>query len=171
MALVIKYLGKEPKIDPTAVIFPNAMLIGDVEVGSESSIWPYSVLRGDRGKITLGSQVNFQDHCVAHGTVKIGNRVGVAHNSVLHDCEIEDDVLVGIGSVILDGARVGSFSIIGAGSVVTEKTVIPPNSLAVGVPAKVIKKTTEELINRIKDNVRLYLELSQNHDIPGKSGT
>src|SRR6267143_1149510 len=138
--------SKKPKIHPTAMIAPNASIIGDVVIGSRTSVWPGAVLRGDYGRIRVGSDCSLQDnvvvHCSSENPGVIGNGVTVAHSAIVHACKIADECLIGAGSIIFDGARVGTHSIIGVGSVVLEGRTIPPRSIAVGAPAKVIRKTT-----------------------------
>lgn len=132
---------RRPSIDPTAFVHPDAVLIGDVRVGPESSIWPTAVLRGDSAAIIIGSQTSIQDGTVVHCTstldTVIGDRCVVGHNAHLEGCRIEDDSLVGSGSVILHRAVVGPCALVGAGAVVGNDKVVPPHARALGVPAVV----------------------------------
>jgi carbonic anhydrase/acetyltransferase-like protein (isoleucine patch superfamily) len=146
---IAKYLGAPPRIDPTAYIAPGAFIAGDVTIGANSSVWPGCSLRGDIAPIVVGANTNIQDGSVVHVAddlpAIIGDWVTVGHKALVHACEIGDEVLVGMGSIILDGAKIGARSIIGANATVTMHMEIPPGSLVLGSPAK-IKKTlsTEE---------------------------
>src|SRR5882672_9333564 len=171
--------SKKPKIHPTAMIAPNASIIGDVVVGSRTSIWPGAVLRGDYGRIRVGANCSLQDnvvvHCSSQNPAVIGNGVTVAHSAIVHACRIGDECLVGAGAIIFDGARVGSHSIIGVGSVVLEGRKIPPRSVAVGAPAKIIRKATVKDVRAIKESYKAYVNMAQlyektrafNNSLPG----
>ncbi len=156
--------GHSPQVDPSAFIAPGASLIGRVEVGPEASIWFGCVLRGDINYIRVGAQTNLQDQCVVHvshqgqGT-EIGSRVSVGHRAVLHSCTIEDEVLVGMGAVVLDRARVGQGAMVGAGAVVPPGLEIPPRHLALGVPAKVVRPLTPQEIEANRGVLRRYLKV------------
>lgn len=132
---------RRPTIDPTAYVHPDAVIIGDVRVGPESSIWPSAVLRGDHGTITVGARTSVQDgtivHCTAHLPTIIGDRCVIGHNVHLEGCTIHDDSLVGSGSVVLHRAVVGPHALVGAGAVVGNGKTVPPNARALGVPAVV----------------------------------
>ena len=162
-----KFEGKLPKIDPDAYVSPRASLIGDIEVGADTSIWEFAVLRADFNSIRVGKGSSIQDNCSVHVTpffpTTIGNYVTCGHNSVIHACELEDNVVVGMGAVVLTGAKVGEGSVIGAGSVVTNNTVIPPNSLVLGVPGKVKKEVSETLRESFHAGAELYVELGKQH--------
>ncbi|MFM7607194.1 MAG: gamma carbonic anhydrase family protein [Prosthecobacter sp.] len=156
-----------PSVHPEAFIAPGAIVLGDVEIGSQSSVWYTAVLRGDINRVVLGSQTNVQDGCVLHVSddfaCVLGNRVTVGHRAVVHACHVGDEVLVGMGSIILDGARIGSRSIVAAGALVTKGTVIPEGSLVVGSPAKVVRSLTHE---EMASNARLalkYVEISRRY--------
>jgi carbonic anhydrase/acetyltransferase-like protein (isoleucine patch superfamily) len=136
------YRGRLPVIDPTAYIDPSAQVIGDVEIGEESSIWMNVVIRGDVNHIRIGRRSNVQDGTIVHvmhdtHPTAIGDEVTIGHGAMVHGCTIEDRVLIGMGAILLNGARVGADSIVAAGSLVPEGGVIPPRSLAMGSPAKV----------------------------------
>lgn len=137
-----------PKIDPSAWIAPSADIIGQVYVGSEASIWYQTALRGDINEIHIGSQSNIQDQVTIHLSnalpTIVGNRVTVGHKALLHACTIEDDCLIGMGAILMDGVKVGAQSIIGAGALLTGGTEIPPRSLVLGSPAKVVRPLSEE---------------------------
>ena len=130
---------RRPSIDPTAFVHPDAVIIGDVTIGPESSIWPTTVLRGDSGRIRIGAQTSVQDGTVVHCTstldTVIGNRCVIGHNAHLEGCTIHDGSLVGSGSVVLHRAQVGPVALVGAGAVVGNDKVVPPHARALGVPA------------------------------------
>ena len=155
---------KKPKIHPSAVLAPNCTIIGDVVVGPRTSIWPGAVLRGDYGYIRIGANCSIQDnvlvHCSSQSPAIVGNGVTVAHSSIVHACRIADECLIGAGSIIFDGAKVGKHSIIGVGTVVLENRKIPPRSVAVGMPAKVIRRTTDKDIRAIRGSYRAYVKMA-----------
>lgn len=156
-----------PDIADSAFIAPTAVVVGKVTMGAESSLWHCATIRADTSAITVGEKSNIQDGCACHADpsfpLTVGNRVSVGHNVVLHGCTIEDDVLVGMSSTIMNGAVVGSGSIIGAGALVTQGTQIPPNSLVVGAPAKVVRETTEDERKAIEHNWQVYAGRLQMH--------
>ena len=131
---IIKFGNKTPKIDPTALISESAIIIGEVEIGAGCSIWPNTVIRGDRQLIQIGQNTSIQDNTVIHtparfkAPVRIGRNVTVDHSVVLHGCEIDDNCLIGIHAVILDNAKIESWVIVGAGAIVLEGVIIPPKS-------------------------------------------
>jgi gamma-carbonic anhydrase len=135
-----------PRIHPTAYVVPSAIVIGDVTLMEESSVWYGAVLRGDINRITIGPRSNVQDNAVVHidtpNETRLGELVTVGHSAVVHACLIDDEVLIGMGAIILDGAEIGSRSIIGANALVTLGTKIPPGSLVLGSPAKVRRALT-----------------------------
>jgi carbonic anhydrase/acetyltransferase-like protein (isoleucine patch superfamily) len=151
----------------TAYIHPAAHVIGDVTLGARASVWPTAVLRGDTAPIVVGDDSNVQDGVVLHVDrgvpCTIGKRVAVGHRAVVHGATVHDDCLIGIGAIVLNRVVVGSGSIVGAGAVCTEGMVIPPNSLVVGVPARVIRETTAEERERIARTVASYLVLQEEH--------
>ena len=162
------YRGILPKVAASAYVDPSAQLIGDVHVGERSSVWSNVSLRGDVNTITLGEETNIQDNCVAHGEtgefpVILGNRVTVGHSAVLHGCTIEDDALIGIGSIILNGATIGRGSVVAAGALVPEGMQIPPGSLAMGTPAKVRREVSPEERERFRINAQRYVALRQQY--------
>jgi carbonic anhydrase/acetyltransferase-like protein (isoleucine patch superfamily) len=156
-----------PLIHPTAFIAPTALVMGDVGVGAESSIWYTAVLRGDMAPIRIGSKTNLQDGTIVHVDddmpCTVGDRVGVGHRVVLHGCTVEDDCLIGMGSVLLNGVVVGRGSLIAAGSLLTEGVRVPPGSLVMGVPGKVVRPITEQLSRRIEETWRHYVGLARRH--------
>lgn len=165
MATIYEINGHLPEVGKNCFIAPNATLTGDIIMGDECTIWFNAVLRGDVNKIRMGNRVNVQDNAVIHCTYKrsatlIGNNVSIGHNAVVHGCVIEDNVLIGMGAIVMDHAVVGSNSIIAAGAVVLENTKIEPGSLYAGVPAKRIKDVPEQMIEgeieRIAKNYIMY---------------
>ncbi|MDQ2681279.1 MAG: gamma carbonic anhydrase family protein [Candidatus Eremiobacteraeota bacterium] len=165
--MFIAYRGKTPKVDPSAFIAPTAVLIGDVEVGAESSIWFGTVLRGDNGPIRIGARSSIQDNAVVHvsehGRTTIGNDVTVGHCAIMEDCLIKDHALIGSNAVILNGATVGERSLIAAGSVVGEGAQIPDGVVAAGAPAKVKKPLEGEAAKWIEVAANEYVKLSRSY--------
>ncbi|PVU73720.1 gamma carbonic anhydrase family protein [Sulfolobales archaeon SCGC AB-777_J03] len=155
------FLGKWPKVSPKAMIHPTAYVIGDVEIGEYSSLWHYVVVRGDNDYIRIGKETNVQENSTIHTDpgfpVEIGDRVTIGHNAVIHGAKIGSSVIIGMGAVVLNGAKIGSYSIIGAGAVVTQGTEIPEGSLALGVPARVVRRLNENDIKMIEENAEEYL--------------
>lgn len=165
MALVKSIRGFSPQIGSDCFLAENATIIGDVKVGLGCSIWFNAVLRGDVNSILIGNHVNIQDGAVLHtlyqkSTIEIGNYVSIGHNVIIHGAKIKDYVLIGMGATILDNAEVGEGAIVAAGSVVLSDTVIEPNTLWAGVPAKFIKKVdpkqSKEINQRIAHNYSIY---------------
>ena len=164
--MIIKSIkGISPKFGKNCFFAENVVVIGDVIMGDEVSVWYQSVVRGDVNSIKIGNKVNIQDGVVIHATYKtsktiIGNNVSIGHNAIIHGCTIDDNVLVGMGSIIMDNSIVGSNSIIAAGAVVTQNTNISPGSIYAGVPARKIKDVDINLqkneIQRIANNYILY---------------
>ncbi|MDX1740288.1 MAG: gamma carbonic anhydrase family protein [Rhodothermales bacterium] len=160
--MIDSFLGTSPRLDATNFVAPNAIVIGDVTLGSDSSVWFGAVIRGDVNWIRIGDCSNVQDHAVVHVThgtapTRIGSYVSVAHRAVIHGCTIRDRVLLGIGCIVLDHAEVGPDCIVGAGAVVTPRTVIPPRSLVTGVPARVVRSLTDEEVESIRRNAENYV--------------
>jgi carbonic anhydrase/acetyltransferase-like protein (isoleucine patch superfamily) len=154
-------------VDPTAWVAANATLVGVVTVGRESSIWYGAVLRGDGEAIHLGPRSNLQDGCVVHTDpgfpVRVGAGVSVGHRAILHGCVIEDDVLVGMGAIIMNGVVIGAGSVIGAGALLPEGLVVPPRSLVLGMPAKVRRETTDEEVAGNRNNAATYVARATVH--------
>ncbi len=143
--MIRSFLDFKPQIDATAYVDPAAVVIGDVHLGAEVSVWPNVVLRGDQGSIHVGEKSNIQDGTVAHATggistVTIGAHVTVGHKVLLHGTTVEDWVLVGMGAILLDNSVIGTGSIVGAGALVTAGTIVPPNSMVLGAPARVVRE-------------------------------
>jgi len=154
-------------IDPTAFIHPEALVFGDVTLGARASVWPGAVLRGDSAPITIGEASNVQDGVVIHVDpglpCTIGSRVTVGHRAVVHGATVEDDCLIAIGAIVLNRVVVGTGSLVGAGAVCSEGMVIPPNSLVLGVPGKVVRSVDDKLRARIAAGVDAYIALSERH--------
>ncbi|MFI1771872.1 gamma carbonic anhydrase family protein [Thalassobellus citreus] len=165
MPVIKPVKGKSPEIPDDCFIAENATIVGDVVMGSECSVWFSAVVRGDVNYIKMGNKVNIQDGAVIHATYKtapttIGNNVSIGHNALVHGCTIHDNVLVGMGSIIMDDCVVESNSIIAAGAVLTQNTHVESGSIYAGVPAKKIKDISQELISgqidRIANNYIKY---------------
>lgn len=156
-----------PTIDSSAFVHPAAFVCGDVTLGARVSIWPTAVVRGDTDAIVIGDDSNVQDGTVVHVDhgvpTHIGKRVAIGHRAIVHGATIEDDCLIAMGAILLNGVRVGAGSIVGAGAVCREGQVIPPNSLVLGVPARVVRQTTEAERERIARTVASYLTLQAEH--------
>jgi len=158
--MIRSHKGVTPQVPETAYVDESAQLIGDVALGEHSSVWMNCVLRGDVHELRVGHYSNIQDGTILHGMkekygVYVGDYVTVGHNVILHGCKIEDRCLIGMGSIILNGAIIGAGSIIAAGALIPEKTIVEPNSLWVGSPAKFrrrLEKTDEEMILRYAEN-------------------
>jgi carbonic anhydrase/acetyltransferase-like protein (isoleucine patch superfamily) len=148
-------------------IHPLAVVVGDVTLGDRVSVWPTAVIRGDTAPIVIGTDSNVQDGTIVHVDhgvpTTIGARVGIGHRAIVHGATIEDDVLIGMGAILLNRVVVGTGSIIGAGAVCPEGMVVPPNSLVLGVPGRVVRETTAEERARIRKTVESYLDLQERH--------
>jgi len=160
-----QFLGRAPSIAPSAFIAPHTFIAGDVTIGEEASIWPGCSLRGDIAPIRIGAHSNVQDGSVVHVAddlpAVIGEWVTIGHQATVHACTIEDEVLIGMGAIILDGARIGARSIVGANSTVTMHTEIPPGSLVLGSPAKVARQLSEEEQAGVRVWAERYVRLSR----------
>ncbi len=167
MATVVPYKGIHPDVEKAGFIAPTASIIGDVQLGENSSVWYGAVLRGDVNSIRVGANTSIQDNCVLHGEAGqwpdiVGNRVTVGHGAILHGCTVEDDCLIGLGSVILNGCVIGTGSIIAAGAVIREGTHIPPRSLVAGVPGVIKREVSqEELETVIKHSWEVYIDYAR----------
>jgi carbonic anhydrase/acetyltransferase-like protein (isoleucine patch superfamily) len=165
MATILTVQGKDPQFGENCFIAPNATIVGDVVMGNECSIWFNAVLRGEVHYIKMGNKVNVQDGAIIHCTylkhpTNIGNNVSIGHNAMVHGCTIQDNVLIGMGSIVMDGCVIHSNAIIAAGAVVLEGTIVEAGSIYAGVPAKKVKEVSQELINdqidRISNNYIKY---------------
>lgn len=165
--MLVEYHGKNPRVAPDAFVAPTAVLIGDVVVGSKSSIWWGAVLRADWNSIKVGERTSIQDNCVLHGSmmggVEVGSDATVGHAAVLHNCTVKDGCLVGMNSTVLDGAVIGEGSVVSAGSVVTMGTEVEPGMVVAGVPAKVMKPVSENLKAAVKSGPIAYTDLGQKY--------
>ena len=166
--MIRSFKGQLPRIHPSCYVDPSAQLIGAVDLAEHVSIWMNAVLRGDVHHIHIGARSNVQDGAVLHGMrnlypVTLGEMVTVGHNATVHGCTIADAVLVGMGSVLLNHARIGSGSIIAAGAVVPEHTVIPPRSLVAGVPARIKRRLDDGEVDRILEYARNYLDYAASY--------
>ena len=154
-------------IDKAAFIAPQAIVLGDVQLGPDSSVWYNSVIRGDTERIRIGEGTNIQDFTMVHADpgipCLIGARVTVGHRVILHGCVVEDDCLIGMGAILLNRVKIGAGSIVGAGSLVLERTEIPPGSLVLGSPAKVVKPIGDGVRARIDRAWRHYVEMARRH--------
>ena len=161
--LVVPYQGKQPRIGEAAFIADNATLVGDVEIGNDCSIWFGAVVRGDVHFVRIGTRTNIQDNCVIHVTngshpAVIAEEVTIGHGAIVHGCTVRRGALIGMGSRVLDGALVGENALVGAGALVPEGMHIPPRTLAVGVPARVTRKLTDEEVARLERSWRQYVD-------------
>jgi carbonic anhydrase/acetyltransferase-like protein (isoleucine patch superfamily) len=162
--MIRPFRGKIPKAAASAYIDPSAQVIGDIAIGERSSIWPNVSARGDVSSITIGDESNVQDNCVLHCDegfpLIIGDRVTVGHMAMLHGCVIEDETLIGIGAILLNGARIGKGSVIAAGALIPEGMQVPPYSMVMGVPGKVRREITPDERERFKLNCQHYVDLA-----------
>jgi carbonic anhydrase/acetyltransferase-like protein (isoleucine patch superfamily) len=165
MPIILPVKGVEPQFGENCFLAPNATILGDVQMGNECSIWFNAVVRGDVNYIKMGNKVNIQDGAVIHCTYQkhgtdIGNNVSIGHNAIVHGCVVKDNVLIGMGAIVMDRCVVESNTIIAAGAVVTEGTICEAGSIYAGIPAKKIKDISQELINgeinRIANNYVMY---------------
>jgi carbonic anhydrase/acetyltransferase-like protein (isoleucine patch superfamily) len=165
MALILPVKDTHPHIPDNCFLAPNATVVGDVQMGNECSVWFNAVIRGDVNSISMGNRVNVQDGAVIHCTYQktktiIGNNVSIGHNALVHGCTVEDNVLIGMGAIVMDNCHIGSNTIIAAGAVVLENTKVESGCIYAGVPAKKVKDISQELINgeinRIAQNYVMY---------------
>lgn len=163
MSSLIEYRGKSPKVGERVFVAEGAKLIGDVEVGDDSSIFYNAVLRADLAEIRIGKRTNIQDNVSVHLSTGVGVYVGddvtVGHNAVLHACTVDDGVLIGMGAIVMDGAHVKANCIVGAGALVTQGKEFPERSLVLGNPAHVVRELTDEELRKAHENVLHYLEI------------
>jgi gamma-carbonic anhydrase len=157
-----------PRVHDTAFVTDDAILIGDVEIGEDSSVWFGSILRGDVNYIRIGERTNIQDQTIIHVSSKglptiVGDEVTVGHRVTLHACHVERGCLIGIGAILMDGVRVGSQSLVGADSLLTPGTQIPPRSLVIGSPARVKRELSEDELSSLDRSWRNYVELKEQY--------
>ena len=168
MALIKSFRGVEPRIHESAFIAENAVIIGDVEIGEQSSVWYGSILRADVNSIRIGARTNIQDASVIHVTSKthdtvLEDEITLGHRVTIHGCYIETGSLIGIGAIVLDGARIGRKSLVAAGSLVTPNTRIPPRSLVMGSPARVKRELSDEEVKDLARFWQNYVELTKHY--------
>jgi len=174
--MIVSHHGKSPQIDKRALISKEATIIGDVEIGQGTSVFPGCVIRGDVEKIRIGSFSNLQDNVVVHCgdiyegdnlrgyiPVDIGDYVTIGHGSIIHGCHIGNICLIGAGAIVFNNAKVGEGSIVGMGAVVLEGSEFPPRTVAVGIPAKPIKKVDGVGYSKIKRHALTYRDLAESH--------
>ncbi len=166
--MIRPFRGRWPKIDPSAFVDDSAQVIGDVEIGAESSVWIHAVLRGDVNQIRVGRRTNVQDMCVLHvmqGThaTRLGDSVTVGHSAVVHGCTVADRVLIGMGAIVLNGARIGEDSIVAAGTVVTENMVVPPRSMVMGTPGRVRRSLSDAEVGSILEYAENYVRYRKDY--------
>jgi carbonic anhydrase/acetyltransferase-like protein (isoleucine patch superfamily) len=170
--MIRSFRGVQPQIHPTAFVADSAQVIGDVHIGERSSIWFNTVVRGDMFYIRIGERTNVQDNCVihtrtgAHPTI-LEDEVTVGHSVTLHGCYVEQGALIGIGSIVLDDARVGAQSLVAAGSLLSPGTIIPPRSLVMGVPAKVKRSLTDEEVVGLNAYWQNYVDYTKQYKDEG----
>jgi carbonic anhydrase/acetyltransferase-like protein (isoleucine patch superfamily) len=175
--VIISLGGRTPRVHPTAFIAPTAVLIGDVEVGAESSVWFGAVLRGDHPDhgIRVGARSSIQDNCVLHvsarGPTLVGDDVTVGHGAVFESCEIRRSALIGMNAVILHGAIIDEEALVGAMSVVPENMHVPPRTLVAGAPARVRKELSGEAARWVQESAHHYVELSRSYLNEGVGGS
>ncbi|HEY6974173.1 MAG TPA: gamma carbonic anhydrase family protein [Nitrospiraceae bacterium] len=162
------FQGRKPTVPKSCFIEETGVVIGDVVMGEDCSVWFHAVIRGDVHFIRIGDRTNVQDLCVLHVThdthpLIIGNDVTIGHNVILHGCTIRDRVLIGMGAIIMDGAVIGEDSVVGAGALVTEGTVVPAKSLILGSPAKVKRAVTENELSWIKESADNYVNYARQY--------
>ena len=165
MPVILPVKGVMPQIPGNCFVAPNATIVGDVVMGDECSVWFNAVVRGDVNSIRMGNKVNIQDGACIHCTYEktktiIGNNVSIGHNAIVHGCTVEDNVLIGMGAIVMDNVQIGSNCIIAAGAVVLENTIVPAGTIFAGVPAKKVKEISQELlhgeVDRIANNYVMY---------------
>lgn len=155
------------EIHPSAFIAPGAAIMGDVTIGEDASVWYGAVLRGDMAPIVIGAQTNLQDGTIVHVDddlpCTVGRRVGVGHRVILHACTVEDECLIGMGSVLLNGVRIGTGSVVAAGAVIPEGMQVPARSLVMGVPGRIVRQVDQQLAQRIEETWSHYIEQARAH--------
>ena len=160
--MIRSYKGRSPKIDASAFVDETAQIIGDVEIGADSSVWMNCVVRGDVNVIRIGRRTNLQDGTIVHvmrdtHPTRLGDEVTVGHGAILHGCVVEERCLIGMGAILLNGATIGHDSIVAAGALVAERMQVPPRSLVMGSPAKVRRELTAAEVASIRDYAERYV--------------
>lgn len=158
-------MSSQPQIDPAAFVAPGAVVLGNVTIGAESSVWYNAVIRGDTEAIRIGKQTNVQDLCCLHADpgfpCTLGDRVTVGHGAIVHGATVEDDVLIGMKAVVMNGAHIGKGSLVAVGAVVLERMQVPPGSVVMGSPARIKRQLEEKDIARIRHAAEHYVEASK----------
>jgi len=159
--------GKRPQVADDAFVAESAVVVGEVQIGSQSSVWPNAVMRGDAGIIRIGARSNIQDGTLVHtsegGEVVVGDGVSIGHGAILHGCRLGNDVLVGMGAILLDGAKVDDWVLVGAGALVPQNVVIPSKSLVLGVPGKITRQLSDQDLEYIRRNAEEYVSLASKY--------
>lgn len=166
--IVRSYDGKQPRLGQRVFVAENAALIGDVELGDDSSVWFGTTIRGDVNSIRIGARTNIQDNCTIHvaherWSTVIAEEVTVGHGAIVHGCTVHRGALIGMGSRVLDGAVVGESALVGAGALVAEGMIVPPRTLVVGVPARVKRPLTEDELARLEMSWKHYVEYKERY--------
>ncbi len=172
--MISAFRGRRPRVASSAFIHPAATVIGDVVIGEHSSVWPGAVARGDFAKVEIGDYVCVQDNAVIHPAdvyikgvrylpVRVGNRVVIGHNSLLHGCTVEDNCIVGAGAIIFNGAKLRSGTLVGMGAVVLANVVVPPRTIIVGIPARPLRRMLSNEFKRIRVQTENYAKLAQKY--------
>ena len=166
--MIKTFRSHQPRIHESAFVSEDAIVIGDVEIGADASVWFGSIIRGDVNYIRIGERTNIQDACVLHVSSKdhatvLEHEITVGHRVTLHGCYVESGCLIGIGSIVLDGARIGKNSLVAAGCLITPGTVIPPESLVMGAPAKVKRQLTSAELDNLSQSWKNYVDLSRSY--------
>ena len=168
---------KRPEVDESVFLADGAVVVGDVRIGQDASVWYNATIRADRAPITIGVGSNVQDNAVLHVEggvvpygVSIGNYVTIGHGAIVHGCSVGDNTTIGMGAIILNGASIGKNCMIGAGALVAQGKVIPDNSLVVGLPGKVVRQLTEEEIQGIHENALHYVDEGKNYKEAQETG-
>jgi carbonic anhydrase/acetyltransferase-like protein (isoleucine patch superfamily) len=164
---VHNFFEKKPKIDPSVFIAPSATVIGDVVIGTNSSVWPNAVIRGDSNRVRIGAFTNIQDNVVIDakqsGSVVLGNNVSIGHGAILHGCHVGHNIIIGMGAIIMENVSIKDWVIVGAGSIVTQNITIPSNSVVMGIPAHIIRTLNAQQRKSITQNAEEYQALAQQY--------
>lgn len=167
-SIVLPYRGTRPTLGARVFVAPGAVVVGDVALGEDTSVWYQCVVRGDVNRVRIGARTNIQDGTIVHVTTAkwptdIGEDVTVGHRAVLHGCQIGAGALIGIGAIVLDGAVIGAGAQVAAGALVSPRTEVPPGTLVMGVPARVKRDLTEEEVADLRRQAHHYVELARHH--------
>jgi len=167
--MIKSFQGKTPQVAASAFVSEIACIIGNVEIGENSNIWPGAVIRGDNARIKIGRNTSIQDNCVIHADqeLTIGDNVIIGHGAIIHCRRIGSNVLIGVNAIFLDGAEVGDYCVIGAGSLIAQGKKLPDRSLAFGAPAQIKGEPSPEQLASIEDGVKVYVELAREHKQQG----